>query len=132
MKKYLVLALLAVSLAASRLSAQGVIQFEKNSVNFGQFQESKPQRGVLTFTNTGDKPLVVQQVLPSCGCTVAQYTIDPIPPGGKGKITITYDGKGKHPGHFRKPITVRSNASNSMVRIYVEGNMLPDEKRTLK
>lgn len=103
--------------------AQAVIKFDKQSHNFGTFPESKVQSYVFDFTNTGDKPLVVHQVLSSCGCTVADHTKTEIKPGEKGKITVTYDGKGKAAGHFKKAISVRSNASNSLTRIYIEGNM---------
>ena len=77
--------------------------------------------------NTGDKPLVVQQAFGSCGCTVATPPKDPIAPGAKGVIKVSYNGKGKFKGFFKKAITVRSNASNSIVRVYVQGNMEVDD-----
>ena len=79
------------------------------------------------IANTGDKPLVVQQAFGSCGCTVATPPKDPIAPGAKGVIKVSYNGKGKFKGFFKKAITVRSNASNSIVRVYVQGNMEVDD-----
>lgn len=107
--------------------AQAVIKFDKNSHNFGTFTEDKPVSFVFNFTNIGDKPLVIQQAFTSCGCTVADYTKTEIQPKQKGQVTVTYNGKGKAPGYFRKVVTVRSNASNSLTRVYVEGNMTPKE-----
>ncbi|EJX10832.1 protein containing DUF1573 [gut metagenome] len=104
-------------------SAQAVLKIDKTTHNFGNFDENQLVSCVFSFTNTGDKPLVIQQALATCGCTVPQFTKEPIKPGAKGEIKITYNGKGKYPGHFKKAITIRSNASNSLVRIYVEGNM---------
>jgi hypothetical protein len=54
---------------------------------------------------------------------VPTYTKDPIKPGEKGKIDVTYNGKGKFPGHFSKTITVRSNAKTEIVRLNIEGTM---------
>ncbi len=108
-------------------TAQAVIKFDKTSFNFGTFPEEKPVSTVFYFTNTGDKPLVVQQAISTCGCTVASYTKTPIEPGKKGQIKVTYNGKGKPEGYFKKVITVRTNASNALCRIYIEGKMTVKE-----
>ncbi len=103
--------------------AQAVAKFEETKFNFGTFSESQPVTHDFVFQNTGDKPLVIQQAYASCGCTVAKHTKEPVAPGAKGTVTVTYNGKGKAPGRFKKAVTVLSNASNNMVRLYVEGNM---------
>lgn len=104
-------------------AAQAVIKFDNTSYNFGKFEEEKVQTTSFSFTNTGDQPLVVQQVLTACGCTTPSYTKNPVKPGEKGVIKVSYNGKGKNAGYFKKMITVRTNASNSIVRIYIEGEM---------
>lgn len=110
-------------------SAQAVIKFDKNSHNFGSFAEETPVSTIFYFTNTGDQPLIVQQAMSTCGCTVANYTKDPVKPGEKGQIKVTYNGKGKPSGHFKKVITVRTNASNSLTRLYIEGTMKQTEEQ---
>ena len=107
--------------------AQAVIKFEKTSLDFGKFHESKVQVGEFVFTNTGNKPLVIQQAFGSCGCTVATPPKDPIAPGQKGVIKVSYNGRGQYKGDLKKLITVRSNASNSIVRVFIQGYMLVDE-----
>lgn len=100
------------------------IKFDKLTHNFGSFSESTPvQKCTFTFTNTGTAPLIINQAVASCGCTVPEYTKTPVAPGQTGKVSITYNGKGKFPGHFKKSITIRTNAATSMVRLYVEGDM---------
>lgn len=94
------------------------------SYDFGKFSENSPvQKTTFTFTNMGTAPLVINQAVASCGCTVPSYTKTPIKPGEKGKIDITYNGKGKFPGHFKKTITVRTNGTPEMTRLYIEGDM---------
>lgn len=119
--------LMVVALFGMSAMAQAVIKFEKTSINLGTFKEDKVQNCEFVFVNTGDKPLVVQQAFGSCGCTVATPPKDPIAPGAKGVIKVSYNGKGKFKGFFKKAITVRSNASNSIVRVYVQGNMEVDD-----
>ena len=62
--------LLAAVMFCTSVMAQAVIKFEKTSLDFGKFRESKVQVGEFVFTNTGNKPLVIQQAFGSCGCTV--------------------------------------------------------------
>lgn len=125
MKKRLLTLVAAIfCLGGASASAQAVLKLEKTSHNFGKFAEDTPVSYSFAFTNTGDEPLVIHQAMSSCGCTVPQFPKDPIKPGAKGEIKVTYNGKGKYPGHFKKAVTIRSNASNKLVRIYVEGNML--------
>lgn len=127
MKK--ILAVLALSLCCvAVVQAQAVVEFEKNRISLGTFTEDKVQKCEFVFTNTGNKPLVINQAFSSCGCTVASFPKNPIQPGEKGTIPVTYNGKGKIPGRFTKTIIIRSNASNSTVRLYIDGNMKTDEK----
>ena len=100
------------------------IKFDKTTHNFGSFSEKNPVvTHSFTFTNVGEQPLVVNQAIASCGCTVPEFTKEPIAPGGKGEIKVTYHGEGKFPGHFKKSITVRTNGSVEMTRLYIEGDM---------
>ena len=123
--------LFVISIAAFAQAGKAEIKFDKTSHNFGQFSEKQPiQKCTFTFTNTGTAPLVINQAIASCGCTVPAYTKTPILPGKKGEITVTYNGTGKFPGHFKKTITVRSNATTEMTRLQVEGDM--EEAKTGK
>ncbi|MBO7645467.1 MAG: DUF1573 domain-containing protein [Prevotella sp.] len=108
----------------NRAGAEPRITFDKTVHNYGTFSDSTPiQRCVFTFTNTGDQPLVINSAVASCGCTVPKYTKSPIKPGETGTINVTYNGKGKFPGHFKKTITVRTNGTPEMTRLYIEGDM---------
>lgn len=128
MKKFLTV---AVMLACSIMmaSAQAEIKFDKLTHDFGTFSEASPVvTCTFTFTNTGDKPLIINQAVASCGCTVPEYTKDPVQPGQTGTIKVTYNGTGKFPGHFKKSITVRTNGAVEMTRLYIEGDMTEAQK----
>ena len=106
------------------------ITFEKVTHDFGTFNEADgPQKCVFKFKNTVDAPLIINQAVASCGCTVPSYTKTPIKPGETGEIKVTYNGRGKFPGHFKKTITIYSNAETEMCRLYIEGVMKEDPKR---
>lgn len=118
------IATLVLATAAFMAADAQEIKFDKLTHNFGKFSESTPKvECVFNFTNVGNKPLIINQAVASCGCTVPQYTKQPIKPGEKGQIKVTYNGAGKFPGHFKKSITVRTNGVVEMTRLYVEGDM---------
>ena len=110
-----------VSLAAF---AQGHATYKEKEHDFGYIKEAK---GAVSHTfelkNTGDKPLVIMQVVTSCGCTRPEFPTKPIKPGKKGKIKVTFSPIGR-PGPFRKEIRVKTNGRNKMVRLHIEGSVI--------
>lgn len=124
-------ALLLLTLFVGALQAQVIepeMTFQKKTHDFGTvLQDTCVVSCTFTFKNTGDGPLVIHQAATSCGCTVPEYTQEPIAPGATGTINVTYNGKTKRPGVFKKSITIHSNAKNTPVRIYIQGEMLPSE-----
>lgn len=131
MKQILTLFLLLSCIFGISLKAQepkAEIKFEKTVHDFGKFTENN---SVMTcsflFTNTGKAPLIITQCVASCGCTIPMYSDKPIAPGKTGTIKVTYNGKGRLPGQFKKIITVMTNASNKLTRLYIQGEMLEDK-----
>ncbi len=126
MKKIFIVMLMMLGCVnfASAQKKQAEIKFEKSTIDYGTFSEKDPvQSCVFRFTNVGNAPLVINQAIASCGCTVPSYTKKPIKPGEKGEVKVTYNGKGKFPGHFKKSVTIRTNGTPPMVRLYIEGTM---------
>jgi hypothetical protein len=125
MKKILFLTVMllgCMTMAMAQKPAE--IKFDKLTHSFGTFDEKNPVVScTFTFTNVGEQPLIINQAVASCGCTVPEYTKTPIQPGETGEIKVTYNGAGKFPGHFKKSITVRTNGAVEMTRLYIEGDM---------
>lgn len=88
-----------------------------NTIDYGTVTK-KSDNGIRSFefTNTGDAPLIITNVLSTCGCTIPTKPTEPIMPGKTGKIGIKYN---MGPGPIRKTITVESNAVN------YEGGRIP-------
>ena len=125
MKKLIVLTMMLLcGMTTAFAQKPAEIKFEKLTHDFGTFSEKNP---VVTYTfiytNVGEQPLVINQAVASCGCTVPEYTKTPVKPGEQGKLKVTYNGTGKFPGHFKKSITVRTNGAVEMTRLYIEGDM---------
>lgn len=131
MKKILLFtAILMMSIGLASAQGKADIKFEKTTHDFGTFSENNPiVNYTFKFTNIGDGPLVIHQAVASCGCTIPEYTQEPIMPGKTGTVKVTYNGTGKYPGHFKKSITLRTNAKTEMIRLFVEGNMTAKDEK---
>ncbi len=125
MKKLLLFSLLLIcGITTAMAQKPAEIKFDKVTHNFGKFSEKEPiMTCTFAFTNVGEQPLVINQAMASCGCTVPNYTKEPIQPGKTGEIKVTYNGTGKALGHFKKSITVRTNGAVEISRLYIEGDM---------
>ncbi len=84
-----------------------VIAFETTDHDFGTIDQGKKVSYTYKFKNTGDAPLIIQEAKPTCGCTVSNYSKDPIPVGGSGFVTAEFDGKAS--GVQNKSVTVTAN-----------------------
>lgn len=123
MKKIFLLSALLLSITL--MGQEPVITFEKTTHDFGKINESDGRvTTVFEFTNEGMVPLVLTNVRASCGCTTPKWTHEPIEPGQKGNITVTYNPSGR-PGRFQKTVTITSNATEPTLRIYIKGEVIP-------
>jgi len=84
------------------------IEFPETNHDFGKITQGEKVSHAFTFKNTGDNPLEVTQVQPSCGCTIPEWTEDPIAPGKEGTIQVMFNSEGRE-GMQHKTVTVVSN-----------------------
>lgn len=73
----------------------------------------KPGSATFTVNNAGKEPVTITLVQPSCGCTSPKYTKEPIKPGEKGEVVLTYDAKVS--GYFSKSAVVKMNDGQKYV-----------------
>jgi hypothetical protein len=122
MKKLVLLSLFG-NLVFIGAFAQAKIQFAETTHDFGNVKEANgPVSHVFTFKNTGNAPLVIQNVETSCGCTSPEYTREPVQPGKSGIVKATFDPSGR-PNYFDKNLTVISSAENNRVILNIKGNV---------
>jgi len=97
------------------------ILFSDTLYNFGDIDYEADGRCYFEFTNTSKEELIIHNVKSSCGCTRPEWPENPIKPGEKGKIGITYNTK--LPGTFHKNITVYCNTEDSPIKLFIKGNV---------
>jgi len=92
------------------------LHFKEKVHNFGEIEEGTQAKHIFKFYNNGDEPVVISRVRPSCGCTVSEYTKEPVQPGNVGEIHAEYDSKNRN-GNFSTSIRVSSNAGTETIRV---------------
>jgi hypothetical protein len=97
-----------------------VITFSEKTFDFGNIPHNIPVTHEFTFTNTGNGPLIINSVNKSCGCTVPEYSSEPIMPGKTGVIKVTYNAAAL--GTFSKTVTVNSNGGQ--ITLTIKGNVV--------
>jgi hypothetical protein len=85
-----------------------VIQFTKTEHDFGTINEGQVVEYTYALKNTGEAPLIIQNAQGSCGCTVPEWTREPIPVGGTGFVKAKFDSNGKT-NIQNKTVTVTAN-----------------------
>ncbi|MFT4660990.1 MAG: hypothetical protein ACI8XB_001261 [Patiriisocius sp.] len=105
------------------LSVAG-ITFEKEVFNFGKISQGEKITFTFKFKSSGEGPLVIGAVKPSCGCTTPKdWPKDPIMPGDEGLIEVEFNSEGKS-GLQSKSINIVSNTDPSTSVLYLEGEVV--------
>jgi hypothetical protein len=103
--------LFVAATATNTLSAQiekgAKIEFSKEIHDYGTIKYDADPYCTFEFKNTGNEPLIISNAKGSCGCTVPEWSKEPIAPGASGSIRVKYDTK--RPGAINKSVTVSTN-----------------------
>ena len=100
------------------------IVFSEDRHEFGDIIQGDVIEHVFEFTNSGNAPLVLQDVKTTCGCTVPEWPRTPLAPGSTAELKVKFNSAGKI-GIQNKVITVISNATNQTSRVMIVTNVNP-------
>jgi hypothetical protein len=116
--------LVMIFLICTSANSQPKMDFPTTTYDFGTFQEAEGKKThTFYLTNTGDQSLVIQNIVPSCGCTTPEWTKTPVPPKGKGTITAIFDPSGRG-GTFSKTLTVYTNSKPAVAILTLKGEVI--------
>lgn len=102
------------------------IEWKKTTHDFGEIIQGTKAKYTFTFINKGNTAVVISNAEASCGCTVPNFSKEPVAPGGQGSVTAIFDSSGKI-GNFAKNITVKTNLGTSV--LFIKGNIKVEEAK---
>lgn len=91
--------------------------------DFGRFPKQQKKSVMVEVYNNGQKPLVIENVSASCGCTKVKWTKKPIKPRQSGYILVTFDGRFLSNGRFHKEVNITINTPVRYHRFWVNGEV---------
>ncbi len=100
-----------------------VIKFDTLFHNFGKIFEGEKVSYTFMFENTGKSDLLISDARASCGCTVPEYTQNPIEPGEKGRVEVTFNSRGRV-GINNKSINVYANTQPNKTILTIRAEVL--------
>ncbi|MGI4866182.1 MAG: DUF1573 domain-containing protein [Janthinobacterium lividum] len=110
--------------AGSMAKADGPqIKVMEDKYDFGTIKQGASTEHVFKFKNVGTKPLVISNIGVSCGCTVADWSKDPIAPGKMSTLKATFNSAGKM-GAQTKVLTIESNSVGGAATATLTGNVV--------
>ncbi len=92
-----------------------VLQLKETGFDFGKIPQGRPVTHNFTIVNSGDTPLLLDNVQASCGCTTPEWSRDPIKPGASATIKVGYNAAAE--GYFNKTITIQYNSQQSKTMV---------------
>ncbi len=120
MKKFVLI--LFVGLIGYATHAQvAKIAFEETTIDYGEIEKGADGVRTFKFTNTGDAPLVIEDIKSTCGCTIPKKPAGPIMPGASDIIEVKYDTN--RVGPIRRSISVYSNADEPIITLNIRGTV---------
>src|SRR5690606_7172104 len=94
-----------------------VLTFEESSFDFGTIDQGTNVEHVFKFKNTGEAPLMIVNAKSSCGCTVPEYTKEPVAPGDSGELLVKFNGSGQNQVSNTVTITTNTKAGTETLTI---------------
>jgi len=117
----------AIGQVAVNQSSGAAFRWSEESYDFSTIQQGTSVTHTFTFTNTGAEPLAIISAKASCGCTVADYSHDPVPPGQEGYVKVTFNPSSIGP--FHKTVSIISNANDEAVLLKIQGTVVEKVSR---
>ena len=85
-----------------------IITFDQQTIDMGSVKQGEKRYIEFHFTNTGNADLLIE-LITACKCTSMDWTRGAIPPGGRGKLSATFDSKDQRRGELKKTIDIIAN-----------------------
>lgn len=98
-----------------------IAKFKTTTHSFGKIKQHVPATTEFSFTNAGDKPLIIETATAECGCTTPDYPKSPLGKGKSAVIKVTYNAE--NPGKFTKRVTVKFANIATPVILTIDGEV---------
>ncbi len=108
---------------SSVLQNMGQLSFADTAHDFGNIREGEVVEWDLDYHNIGEGNIVIQSAFATCGCTVPEYSREPLAPGDTASLKIKFDSAEKQ-GHVEKVVTIETNGHPATYHLKIRANVM--------
>jgi len=124
--------LVASTVSVSAQNKGAFITAKPDTVRLGEISlndlSNESGRVQIALVNTGNLPLILNEVTGCCGTDIKEWTKAPILPGKSGLIKVEFRIEPR-PQVISRTVTIKSNATNSkVIKVPIEGVVIEERK----
>lgn len=105
------------------------IKFDTTYYDFGTLIQGEQAAYTFRFKNTGTADLIIYDAFSTCGCTIPEYSSEPISPGSDGKIDVVFNSESKR-GLQYKTITLKLNTEQKEKTLTIKANVIENNYKS--
>ncbi|MDR2811230.1 MAG: DUF1573 domain-containing protein [Tannerellaceae bacterium] len=94
------------------------VAVDTSEIDMGTFGKSETKQAMFTLRNTGNSPLVIADVVVTCGCATIEFDKYPAAPSEVLKVVVNMTPKDS--GFFSETITVKTN-TKEYIKLIIRG-----------
>jgi hypothetical protein len=100
------------------------IEFVEDFADIGTIKHGEVIAYSFQFSNTGNKPLIIFNIIAGCGCTKTKVSNEILNPGDEAYLEVVFDSKGWHGSQY-KTVTVVTNSTQPKRTVTIKANVVP-------
>ena len=100
------------------------LTYVEDFFDVGTVHSGEIVRHSFCFRNTGNAPLVVKDIIPSCGCTKVNVSKKILNPYEEAQLEVVFDSKGWFGSQY-KSVTLRTNGVIREKSVTLKANVVP-------
>lgn len=99
------------------------LEFVDDFFDFGTVKQGEVVSYTFKITNTGNAPLIIQDIVPECGCTKSKLSSNVVKPNEVITFEVVFDSAGWR-GLQYKSVTVRTNGKIKNKSVTIKANVV--------
>ncbi|WP_126970625.1 DUF1573 domain-containing protein [Gynurincola endophyticus] len=94
---------------SDKKSSKALVFFRNSEVDFGKIPQHKPVTHDFWLVNHSKQPILIENVMASCGCTTPEYSKAPVQAGDSTLVRVGFNAAAA--GEFNRGINIQLNNS---------------------
>ncbi|MGE0090495.1 MAG: DUF1573 domain-containing protein [Bacteroidales bacterium] len=113
-------------IGSEAINGEPEITFDTLFYDFGDLTQGEKASVTFKFKNTGTADLLILDAYSTCGCTIPEYSNQPVASGEEGKVEVVFDSANRS-GLQNKTITLKINNHQGEKSLWIKANVVSNK-----